>query len=167
MKLSVAVDEKWGIGYNNELLFRIPEDLAILKERTLDKVVVMGHNTLKSLPKSAPLKDRTNIILSSNVLLKIDGAIVCNSIEHLFHILKGYYDDEVYVLGGYSVYKELIDYCDEAFVTKILATFTADRFFLDIDKDVNWKLEETSEKREYKGVEYCYCRYLNNNPKEY
>ena len=88
MNLSVAVSSNWGIGYKNELLFRISEDLRHFRALTEGKIIVMGHNTLKSLPGGKPLPRRTNIVLSRQKGLEIPGAIVCGSLDELDEILK-------------------------------------------------------------------------------
>ena len=98
MNLIVCVSRNWGIGKNNELLFHIPDDLKQFKALTTGKVVVMGHNTLKSLPGGKPLPNRTNIVLSRNPNLKIEGATVCNSVQDVLMCDLSKQDDEVCLL---------------------------------------------------------------------
>ena len=86
MKAIVAVSENWGIGQDNELLFHIPEDLKFFKEKTIGKVVVMGRNTLESLPGGKPLPKRTTVVLSSTVK-DSEGVISAGSLEQLKNIL--------------------------------------------------------------------------------
>ena len=166
MKLIVAVDEQWGIGRNNELLFSIPEDKIFFKESTVGKIVVMGHNTLKSLPSSLPLKNRINIILTRDNSIKIAGAIVCGSINQLGSVLSMCLSDEVFVIGGHSIYAQLIDYCDEAYVTKIFSKKNADRFFPNIDAADNWEIIEKSQTKTFDGIDYCFLKYKNLMPKK-
>ena len=161
MKLIVAVDERWGIGRDNGLLFAVPEDMTFFKVTTMGKVVVMGRRTLESLPNAAPLKNRINIVLTKDASKKIDGVVICNTIEQLRDAVSGYDSGDVFVIGGHSVYEQLLDYCDEAFVTKIYANGGADRFFPDLDSDENWILTETSETKTHNGLEYNFCRYRN------
>ena len=88
MKTIVAVDKEWGIGKNNGLLFHLPADLKYFKEKTLDKIIVMGGNTLLSFPGSKPLPRRTNIVLSD--VFTRDDCLVCSTLEELFKELKKY-----------------------------------------------------------------------------
>ena len=164
MKLIVNVDEQWGIGLNNKLLFPIPEDLAFFKNVTTGKVVVMGHSTLKSLPDSLPLKNRINIILTKNETLKIKGAITCNSVKLLSCVLSMCHPDDVYVIGGLSIYSQLLDYCDEAYVTKVFSVSPADAFFPNMDKLNNWELVEQSDTKTFNDIGFCFCRYINKAP---
>ena len=117
MNLIVAVDENWAIGYKNELLIRIPADMKMFRNETTGKVVVLGRKTLETFPNAQPLKNRTNIILSTNVDYKVKDGIVVHSIEELLEELKNYKDEEVYITGGETVYRQMLPYCDVAFVT--------------------------------------------------
>ncbi|GAA0123167.1 dihydrofolate reductase [Clostridium faecium] len=145
MNLIVAVDKNFGIGNGGNLLTYIPEDLEDFKKKTMGKVVVMGRTTLESLPNKAPLKNRTNIILTRNKSYKVKDAIVVNSLEDLFKVLKNYNSDDIYVIGGQCIYNKLESYCKFAYVTKIHKVFKADRHFINIDEDEKWKLEKKGE----------------------
>ncbi|MDX9872308.1 MAG: dihydrofolate reductase, partial [Clostridia bacterium] len=114
MKAIVAVDMNWGIGYKGNLLLRIPEDMQFFKQMTLGKVVIMGRETFESLPGKTPLKDRINIILSKNMDSENVNIIVRRSLNEIFHELKRYNSDDVFVIGGESVYTQLLPYCTEA-----------------------------------------------------
>jgi len=161
MKAIVAVDLKWGIGYKGSLLQRIPEDMKFFKEMTFGKVVVMGRETFESFPGKEPLKDRINIVLSRSKDFNNEKVIICRSIDELFHELKKYSTDDIFVIGGESVYKQLLPYCSEAYVTKIENTYTADRFFVNIDKEEDWKLVTESDLRTYKDVNFRFLKYAN------
>lgn len=161
MKAIVAVDLNWGIGYKGNLLERIPEDMKLFKEMTLGKVVVMGRETFESFPGKEPLKDRINIVLSRNQHFNNDKVIICRSLDELFHELKKYRTDDIFVIGGEAVYKQLLPYCSEAYVTKIENTYTADRFFVNLDKEDGWKLVSESELKTYKNVNFKFLKYLN------
>ena len=119
MNLIVAVDKNWGIGFENKLLVSIPDDMKFFRETTTGKVVVMGRKTLESFPGGRPLKNRTNIVLTKNKNYKADGAIVVHTIEQLKEELKKYPSEDIYVIGGASIYAALLDDCDVAHVTKI------------------------------------------------
>ena len=110
MKMIVAVDKNWGIGKNNDLLVSIPADMKMFRTETSGKVVVMGRKTLESFPGGLPLKNRTNIVLSGNPDYQVKGAIVVHSLQELLEEIKKYPKDQVYCIGGDSVYKMLLPY---------------------------------------------------------
>jgi len=159
MNLIVAVDKNWGIGCENKLLFSIPDDLKNFRKLTKGKVVVMGRRTLESLPGGLPLKDRTNIVLSRDKELQIPGAVVCNSIDNLLDELEKYDDENIFIIGGQTVYEELLDYCNTAYITEINAEFPADAFFPDITKMPNWVRVDESKRKEHEGIRYIFCEY--------
>jgi dihydrofolate reductase len=161
MKIVVAVDQNWGIGYQGELLQRIPEDMKSFKEMTMNHVVVMGRGTYDSLPGKAPLKNRVNIVLSKR--LQDDRVIVCHTPEELLQELNKYDRDDLYVIGGESIYHILLPYCTEAYVTKIQNTYPADKFFANIDQDNTWRLVSESELKTYQGVHYTFTKYVKQN----
>lgn len=164
MNLIVAVEQNWGIGCDGKLLTYLPDDLKFFREKTTDKVVVMGHSTLKSLPNSAPLKDRVNIVLSRNQNLSIDNAVVCNSLDMLTEILKAYESDDVFVIGGQDIYKLLLPYCSKAYITKILKKLESDKFFPNIDELEQWSICYRSDIQTYKNTDYVFTTYQNSNP---
>ncbi|MEG2541379.1 MAG: dihydrofolate reductase, partial [Clostridia bacterium] len=119
MKSIVAVDNMWGIGKNNNLLFHLKADMKHFVENTLGKVVVMGSNTLLSFPNAAPLKNRTNIVLWPGG--KRDDLILVESLDALLNELKKYNSDDIYVIGGAMMYHTMLPYCDTAIITKVFA----------------------------------------------
>jgi len=159
MNLIVAVAKDWGIGCENKLLFRIPEDQKYFRATTTGKVVVMGHSTFKSLPGGKLLKDRTNIVLSRDTMLSIPGAVVYNSTEQLLEQLKIYNPDDVFIIGGAIIYSEFLNHCKRAYITKIETALPADTFFPNIDEMPNWKLVEASEPKEDNGLVFRFCIY--------
>ena len=161
MKAIVAVDENWAIGYKGELLQRIPDDMKFFKKMTLGKVVVMGRETFESLPGQKPLNDRTNIVLSRNKNLEIEGGVVCHSIEELGKALNSYNSEDIFVIGGEAVYAMLLPYCNEAYVTKIESSYTADKYLVNLDADPNWELTAKSEPETYNGISYSFLKYRN------
>ena len=157
MKLIVAVSENWGIGKDNDLLFAIPKDMKFFRETTVGKVVVLGRKNLETFPGMKPLPKRTNIIITRNPDYKCDGAIVVNSIEAVTEL--GYADDELFVIGGEEIYRQMLKYCDECFVTKVKEFAEADRFMVNLDEDDNWILAAESEDIEDNGHIISFCRY--------
>lgn len=157
MNCIASVDNNWGIGLNNQLLYHIPEDFHYFKEKTIGKAVIMGKNTLLSLPNQKPLNDRTNIVLSKS--LSRDDCIVCNDLEALFEVLKNYSDEDIFVIGGGQIYRLLLPYCNKAYITKVNGEKTADSFLENLDLNKEWELTSAKEKQVYNGIEYCFCEY--------
>jgi dihydrofolate reductase len=111
MNLIVAVDKNWAIGYKNDLLVSIPDDMKYFREHTTGKVCIMGKNTLESFPGGRPLKNRVNIVIALEKSYKVDGATVVYSIEEALEEAKKYNTEDVYVIGGGSIYKQMLQYC--------------------------------------------------------
>lgn len=163
MKIIVAVDLNWGIGCDGKLLQHIPEDMKFFKEKTIGNVVVMGRETFESLPGKNPLKDRVNIVLSRDRSFKDDRLIICNSINDTLKELQKYENSKVFIIGGETIYKQFLPYCDELYITKIQNEYKADRFFPNVDIMSNWELIKESEVKEYNNVRYVFSTYINNS----
>lgn len=166
MKAIVAVDLKWGIGKNNDLLFAIPEDMKFFREKTSGKVVCMGYNTLLSFPNSKPLKNRTNIVLAPEGVERDDCTIV-HSLDELFATLKNYNDEEIFVIGGAMFYRTMVDYCSEVFVTKVNADGGATVFYPNLDEKENFELIFVSEPITTNDLEIRFTTYKNKSPLQY
>lgn len=160
MNIIAAVSSDWGIGLDNQLLFRIPEDQKFFKSMTTDKVVVMGYNTLLSLPGSKPLPNRVNIVLSRKPT-RMPGVVVCESMDALNTRLRDFAPDDVFIIGGQKVYAQLLDQCQFAYITKIQAAPEADAFFPDLDMLPHWKLIESSDEKIHNGLCYRFHKYEN------
>ena len=165
MNIIAAVDRNWAIGNKNSLLVKIPRDQKLFMEMTMGKVVVMGRNTLESLPQKQPLKNRENIILSSHKNYAVKGAAVVHSMEELFEELKQYKSEDIFVVGGETVYRELLPYCDTAHITKIDYEYEADARFPNLDELPGWKLVADSEEQTYFDLEYYFLQYQNQSAK--
>lgn len=159
MNLIVAVDKNWGIGKDNKLLVSIPADMKFFREETMNKVVVMGRKTLESFPNGLPLKGRTNIVLTRDRNYQVKDAVLVHSVEELMDELRKYDTREVYVIGGDSVYKLLLPYCDIAHVTKIDYAYEADSFFPNLDDMPEWEITASSEEQTYFDLEYAFVKY--------
>ena len=118
MNLIVNVDKNWAIGYGGKLLVSIPEDMKFFRSETTGKVVVLGRKTLATFPGGQPLKNRTNIILTRNPEFTAKGAVVCHSVEETLEELKKYPSEDVYIIGGDTIYRQFLPYCDTAHVTR-------------------------------------------------
>lgn len=161
MNLIVVVDEKWGIGRKNGLLFRLKKDMAFFRKTTTGKVVVVGANTFASFPNGA-LPNRVNVVLDSSGA-QHDGAITVATLNELEAELSGYDTDDVYVSGGASVYKLLLNKCRTAYVTKVQADGQAQVFFPDLDELPNWELVKQSDEMDDEGYKITFCVYRNIN----
>ena len=157
MNIIVAVDKNWAIGKENKLLVSIPADMKFFRSTTTGKVVVMGRKTLESFPNGLPLKNRTNIVLTKD---KIKDAIIVHSIEEALEELKNYASEDVYVIGGDSIYAQMLPYCDTAHVTKIDFGYEADAWFPNLDENEEWKIAEESEEQTYFNLEYSFVKYV-------
>lgn len=163
MKAIAAVDLNWGIGYKGNLLVRIPEDMKFFKKTTVGKVVVMGRKTFESLPGKEPLKDRVNIVLSSNRDFEANGITVCHTLDELLHELKKYPEEDIFIIGGEVVYALLLPYCTEAYITKINNKYEADKYFINLDEDKAWKLVFESDAITHNNIEFKFTKYVNTN----
>lgn len=159
MNLIAAADKNWAIGKDNKLLVRIPADMNYFREMTTGHVVVMGRKTLESFPNQAPLKDRVNIVLTRDMSYEKKGAVIVHSLEELEEELKKYPSEEIYVLGGETVYRQLLDQCDVAYITKMDFAYDADAYMPNLDKSKDWKLAAESEEQTYFDLIYYFQRY--------
>ncbi len=159
MNIIAAVDNNWAIGSKNELLVRIPNDHKMFREMTTGKVVVLGRKTLETFPQGQPLKNRTNIILSANPKYRVKDATVVHSIDELTEELKKYDDGDIYIIGGESVYRQMLPYCNVAHITKIDHEYEADAYFPNLDKDEEWEITADSEEQTYFDIAYQFLRY--------
>lgn len=159
MNLIVAVDKNWAIGNGNKLLVSIPQDMKFFQETTMGKVVVMGRKTLESFPGGQPLKKRTNIVLTRDKNYRVKDAIVVNTIDELLLELGKYDEDEIYVIGGESIYRQMLPYCKTAHITKIHHEYEADTYFPNLDEDDEWVVTGVSDEQTYFDLEYEFVRY--------
>jgi len=160
MNLIAAVDKNWAIGNRGQLLVSIPQDQKRFREMTLGKVVVMGRKTLESLPGGRPLHGRKNLVLTRDAGFQVKGALVCHSREEVLKALAVYPSEDIYVIGGESIYKEFLPLCDTAYVTWIDFAYEADTFLPDLDRDPAWRLAEESEEQTCFDLCYTYRKYV-------
>ena len=157
MNLIVNVDKNWAIGYGGKLLVSIPEDMKFFRSETTGKVVVLGRKTLATFPGGQPLKNRTNIILTRNPEFTAKGAVVCHSVEETLEELKKYPSEDVYIIGGDTIYRQFLPYCDTAHVTRMEHAYDADAWFPNLDEDPEWELTGRSEEKTYFDLEFTFC----------
>lgn len=159
MNMIVAVDRNWAIGRNNELLVSIPSDKKFFRSVTTGKVVVMGRKTLESFPGGIPLKNRTNIVLTRDPNYRVKDAIVSHSVEETLKMLEQYDPEDVYIIGGDSIYHQFLPYCDLVHVTKIDHVYEADTWFPNLDEMPEWEITGDSEEQTYFDLEYRFLKY--------
>lgn len=163
IKAIVHADREWGIGKDNDMMFSLPKDMKFFRETTLGHVVVMGANTLRSFPNQNPLKNRVNIVLSRGQVR--DDCVIVRSYDELKAEMKRYENQDVYVIGGGAVYKELLPYCHEALVTKVDAIGGATVFFPNLDENENFVCVDDGESIDDNGYTIRFTRYQNKSPK--
>ncbi len=146
MKFIVAVDKEWGIGNKGDLLARVKADLARFRLLTKGKVVVYGSNTLLTFPGGRVLPNRINIILNWDTNYRPEGATVVHSLDELSEELKKYDTGDVFVIGGASVYRQLIPLCDYGYVTKFDKSFEKDVCIPNLDLESDWECVAVSER---------------------
>lgn len=159
MNLIVAVDKNWAIGLKNKLLVSIPADMKFFRETTMGKVVVMGRKTLESFPNGQPLKKRTNIVLTRDKNYQVKDAVAVHTLDELLEELKQYAEEDIYVIGGESIYRLLLPYCKVAHVTKIDHAYEADTYFPNLDEMKDWEITGISDEQTYFDLEYEFVRY--------
>ena len=159
MNLIAAVDKNWAIGKDNGLLVSIPADMKFFRETTTGKVVVMGRKTLESFPNGLPLKNRVNIVLTTDYSYQVKDAVIVHSKEELEEELQKYNSQDIYVIGGESVYRLLLDACDTAHITKIDYAYEADAFFPNLDENPDWEIVADSEEQTYFDLEFYFLKY--------
>ncbi len=159
MKAIVAVDKNWGIGCQGRLLVYIPEDLKFFKQKTLGKVIVMGRETLESLPGKKPLPKRINIVLTGNTAYET-SCLICNSMDKALDLIQAYPDEDVFIIGGEQVYTQFLPHCDEVYVTKIDSSFLCDKHFPNLELLEDWELSEEGELKEHDGLKFRFTKYI-------
>ena len=159
-------DKEYGIGKKNGLLFTLKEDMAFFRKTTLNHVVVMGENTLLSFPGSKPLKNRTNIVLSQDPTHNYEGVINVHTFEEMLQLLKKYSEnEEVFIIGGASMYRQTLPYVDLVYLTKVDAIGGAEVFFVNIDEDENFEIVSESETIKDGDYDIRFVTYKNINKK--
>ena len=160
MNCIVAVDNNWGIGRKNQLLVSIPADMRFFRTETTGKTVIMGRTTLESFPGGKPLKNRFNIVVTRDPNYKVPDAAVVHSVEEAAELAAKHPSEEVYVIGGASIYRQFLPFCDTAYVTKIDYRYDADTFFPDLDADPEWECVEEGEEQTYCDIIYRFTKYV-------
>jgi dihydrofolate reductase len=160
MKVIAAVDSKWSIGKNGALLASIPADMQFFKQMTMGKVVIMGRKTLESFPKKKPLPGRAaNIVITRDRTYTAEGAVIVHSLDEALKEAGRWDTDDVFVIGGGEIYRDMLPYCDEAYITMIEYVYDADTRFPNLDEDPAWELKSESEEQTYFDLVYAFRVY--------
>ena len=159
MNMIAAVDSKWAIGNKHKLLISIPADMKMFRQETMGKVVVMGRKTLESFPGQKPLPKRTNIVLTAKKDYNAGDAVVVHSIDELMEELKKYDTNDIYIIGGETIYRQMLPYADVCHITKIDREYEADAYFPNLDKDEEWEITAESDEQVYFDTTYAFVKY--------
>ncbi len=156
MELIVAVYDDWGIGANGTQPVALSADRKFFRETTRGAMVIVGRKTLADFPGGKPLPGRVNVVLTRGNA-ELDGVIVCNSPEQAAQ--QAQKAERAFVIGGGSIYRQMIEFCDRAYVTKVHCTPQSDTFFPNLDDDPNWQQTAVLQSGEEDGVAYEMCLY--------
>ena len=157
MNLIVAVYDDWGIGKDGTQPVALSADRKFFRETTKGAMVIVGRKTLADFPGGQPLPKRVNVVLTRGEL-KQDGVVVCHSAEEAVELAKN--AEKAFVIGGGTVYRELLPFCDTAYITKVHTKPVSDTFFPNLDESPDWKLEEILQSGEENDISYEMCRYV-------
>lgn len=155
MNLIVIVDQNWGIGYEGDQMVYLKPDLKRFQQLTSGHAIILGRKTLATFPGGKPLKNRRNMILSTNPDFKVEGAEVFHSLEELLRVAP----EDSFVIGGASIYRQFLPYCDQAYITRVEKTYPADCYFPNLDQDAHWCMEEEEGPLVYENISYCHVSY--------
>ena len=160
-------DKKFGIGKKNSLLFNLPLDMKFFRETTRGHTVCMGENTLLSFPGSKPLKDRLNIVLSLENEYDFPNVIVVHKFDEFLRLIKEHAQNEdVYIIGGASIYRQTLPYVDKVLLTKVNADGGAEVFFPNLDEDPNFECVDEGTPIMDGDIEIRFTTYINKNPQQ-
>ena len=156
MELIAAIYDDWGIGANGTQPVALSADRKFFRQTTKDSTVIVGRRTVEDFPGQKPLPGRVNILLSGRIK-ELPGFTVCSDVQQALERSKD--ASRVFVIGGGSIYRQLLPYCDGAYITKVHAQVTSDTFLPNLDNDPQWQLTQVLEVGEENGISYEICRY--------
>ena len=156
MELIVAVYDDWGIGKDGTQPIALRADRKFFRETTRGAMVIVGRRTVEDFPGKQPLPGRTNVVLSRTAR-QLPGFTLCHSPEVALALAKT--ADRAMVIGGGSIYRQMLPYCDTAWVTKVHSSPESDTFFPNLDNDPDWHLAQVVQSGEEEGIAYEMCLY--------
>ena len=163
MNIVVAADARWGIGLGGTQTLVVPEDRRHFRKVTGTGTILVGRKTLLDVPGGKPLKNRRNIILTTDQTFTVEGGEIAHSVAEALELINEEDPDKVFVCGGESVYRQLLPFCKRAYVTRIDTAPKADAHFPNLDELPNWELEGPGEEREHEGLKYRFQTYVNRS----
>ena len=163
MNIIVTADANWGIGYNGKPLVNIPADFRFFREVTEGKVVVMGRKTMERLPGRKPVPGRVNLVLSNARKWQVKDAEQIRSLEELKERLRDFASEDIFIMGGEDLFREMLPLCDTVHVTRMDETYPADAWFPNLDEMKEWQITGDSEEQTYFDIEYRFFRYERRN----
>lgn len=159
-------DKEYGIGKKNGLLFSLKEDMRYFRNTTLNHVVAMGENTLLSFPGQKPLKNRTNIVLSQDPTHNYEGVTNVHTFDDFLKVVNDYSKKEdVFIIGGASMYRQMLEYVDFVYLTKVDAVGGAEVFFVNIDENKDFEIVSESQPIQDGDYQIKFVIYRNKNKK--
>lgn len=162
MNAIVVVDQNWAIGREGDLLFSLPTDMKRFRSLTMGGTVILGRKTLDSFPGGKPLPGRRNIVITRNVDFDRHGCEIAATLTSALELAGNTEDDNLWVIGGGSVYTALLSLCKRVYLTKVDAVAEdADTFFPNLDKLPVWEVERAGEPITENGVTYRFIDYIN------
>ena len=156
MDLIVAVYDDWGIGKDGTQPIALSADRKFFRETTRGAMVIVGRRTIEDFPGRKPLPGRVNVALTGSAM-EIPGFTLCHSPEAAAEMAKS--AEKVFVIGGGTVYRQMLTLCNRAYVTKVHVKPESDTFFPDLDEDEAWELSEILQSGEENGIGYEMCLY--------
>ncbi len=156
MELIVAVYDDWGIGRDGTQPIALSADRKFFRETTRGAAVIAGRKTVADFPGQKPLPGRVNVVLTRQDL-ELPGFIVCHSAEEAVLALKD--APRIFVIGGGSIYRQMLPLCQTAYVTKVHCQPESDTYFPNLDSDPNWHMAQVLQSGEENGIAYEMCLY--------
>ena len=162
MNAIVVADRSWAIGRDGGLLFSLPTDMKRFRSLTMGGAVILGRKTLESFPGGRPLPGRKNIVITRQKDLLVEGAAVVSSLAEALDAAGDTPPDQIWVIGGGSVYTALLSRCKRVYLTKVDAQAEdPDTFFPNLDKLHGWAVEHESEPITENGLTFRFVDYIN------
>ena len=156
MELIVAVYDDWGIGCEGTQPIALSADRKFFREMTRGCLVIAGRKTVADFPGGKPLPGRVNVVLSRQNI-DLPGFTIVHSPEEAVELAKN--AERAMVIGGGTVYRQMLPWCDKAIITKVHCTIACDTYFPNLDECADWELDEILQSGEENGISYEMCLY--------
>lgn len=160
MNIIASVDKNWAIGFQGRQLTAIPEEQKLLREETHGKTVIMSRKTLERLPGGQPLYGRTSIVLTRDQGFRAKGTVICHSVEDVLEQIKDIPSEDIFVIGGGSIFRQFLPLCNVAHITYVDYAYHADVHFPDLKHDEEWTMVMESEEQTCFDLCYFFQMYV-------